>query len=113
MRKFELLKSAIRVNAHLAVCHPMPNIPLTLRMEVDPAHRPLNLVEADVIEPLKTSAIQLRDSVIWHEKALFPPHKYAFLLVEVWYCVEAALGLLYVGAECGEFRPVLEVDFVG
>ena len=57
-------------------------------MKVYPAHRPLDLIEANVVKPLKTGTHDLPHAVVWHKEGLLPAHEdvltlQAIFIVEV------------------------------
>ncbi len=82
-------------------------------MIVNAAHGPLDLVEADIVEALKTGASDGRDTMIWDEKVFLPPHKYVLLLREI---LEVEIGLprlLGQRLPCPELAPVRHVGFFG
>lgn len=85
---------------------------LTFCMEVDPAHGPVDLVEADVVEALEAGADDVAHAVVGDQERLFPAHEDVFALVEVRVVEFGVLGLLSEGPEGGEARPVLHVGSV-
>lgn len=101
------LRSAVAARG-VRIC----GILLALRVEVDPAHGSFTLVEADVVEALKTRAADGAHAVVRHQEVFFPAHKDVLTLRQV-RDVEIALPSLFLeGSEGFEFRPVLQVDLV-
>jgi hypothetical protein len=76
-------------------------------MEVYPADRPLNLVEADVVKAFKTSPSDCSHSVIRNQKMFLPPHEDILSLRHSGNMKVALPGLLLKWSESGEFCPVL------
>lgn len=68
------------------------NLLLAFRMKVYPAHRPLDLVEADVVEPLETGAHDLAHAVVRHKEGLFPAHEDVLTLQAVFVVEVGLLG---------------------
>ncbi len=85
---------------------------LALCVEVDPADRALYLVEADVIEALKTSSTDRPYSVVGHQKVFLPSHKYVLPLGELRDVENASLGGFLERPKSTELSPVLQVDFI-
>jgi hypothetical protein len=81
-------------------------------MEVNPANRPLNLVEADVIEALETGPTDRSHPVIWNQEVFLPPHEYVLSLRHSGDVKVALPGLLLKWPESGEFGPVLQIYFI-
>lgn len=52
-------------------------------MKVYAADFTFDLIEANVVKPLKTSASDSPDSVVWDQEVLFPPHENVFLLCNI------------------------------
>jgi hypothetical protein len=53
---------------------------LALRVEVDTTDPTLDLIEADVIEPLKRRTLDTTQLVVWNKEVLFPAHEDVLLL---------------------------------
>ena len=62
----------------------MNDLLLAFGVEIYPTNRSLDLVEADVIEPLKTSTANRPHSVIWNEEMFLPSHEYVLSLCQLW-----------------------------
>lgn len=81
-------------------------------MKVDAAYLPFYLVEADVVESLKTRVPDGSDPVVGYKEVFLPPHEYVFPLVQVLdQRLRALAHLLLVRPKRGELAPVLKVDF--
>lgn len=64
------------------------------RVEVDPRHRAIALVEADVVEAFKTSSSNGLDLVVWDQEVFFPSHKQMLTLRVVLACEIGRFGVL-------------------
>ena len=82
-------------------------------VEVDAADAALALVEADVVEALEAGPVDGEDAVVRDKEQLLPAHENSFLGLGVLDVYGAALSLLRVWPEGGEFVPVVQVDPVG
>jgi len=93
----------LRTTRKTDYCHSL----LTLCMKVYAANRPLNLVEADVVEPLKTGSSDRSHSVVWDQEMFLPPHEDVLPLRHSRYVKVALPCLLLKRPESGELCPVL------
>lgn len=80
------------------------------RVEIDAAHFAFNLVEANIIETLKTGARYCADAVVWHQKMLFPSHEDSFSLGGIANDDGSLTGLLLKWTKGCKFRPVAQVN---
>ena len=85
---------------------------LAFGVEVDPTDTPNHLVEAYIVEPVKTSPIYLLDLMVWHQKVLLPSHENvlppcAILVVEV-----RLLSLFRQRPPRGKAVPMLHVGLL-
>jgi hypothetical protein len=81
-------------------------------MEIDPADRPLNLVEADIVEALETCATYSSYSMVRDQKVFLPPHEYIFSLRQAWNMKMPLSRILLEGSESRELGPMREVRLV-
>lgn len=81
-------------------------------MKVDAANSARNLVEADVIEALKTGAGDGPHPVVGHQEILLPSHENVFPLSKVLIAEIRSLGLLCEGPPRGKAAPVLHVHLL-
>ena len=128
MREFQLLKPSSRAlisTALLSNLGPSTKKPcrvekaktarksidllLTFRMEIYPAHRPLDLIEADVVKPFETGAHDLTHTVVRHKEGFLPAHENVLTLRAVLVMEVGLLGLFCERAPGGESAPVLHV----
>lgn len=80
------------------------------RMEIDTADLPFELIEADVVETLETSAGYRPYAVVWHQEMLFPAHEDRVLLTDVRDGHGPFSSQFLEGPEGTEPSPVAEVD---
>lgn len=81
-------------------------------MEVDPADTPRNLIEADVVEALKTRAVDCANAVIRHQKVFFPSHKQVLLIGPILGDEIGPRAVFGDGFVRRESAPVLPVHFL-
>ena len=81
-------------------------------MKVYPAHLPLYLVEADVVESLEARAHDLAHTVVRYKKRLLPTHKNILPLGAVFVVEVGLLGLFSKRTPGGEPAPMLHVCLV-
>lgn len=62
-------------------------------MKIDTADASLNLIEADIVEPLEAGTRDRSNPVIRNKEIFFPPHKNMFALCKVAVCEIGPLGL--------------------
>lgn len=82
-------------------------------MEIYPTHSPCYLVETDIVEPFETCARDGPNTVVRHQKVLFPSHEDILPLRKVLVVEVRFLGLLGQGTPSWKSCPVLHVRFLG
>jgi len=81
-------------------------------MEIDAAHAPGDLVEADVVEAFEASSADLPDPVIGDQKVFLPSHENVLPLCPVLVVEIRFLGLRLNGALGWESAPVMMIGFL-
>jgi hypothetical protein len=76
-------------------------------MEIYSANRPRNLVEANVVKPLKAGSSNGAHSVVWNQEVFLPSHEDVLSLRHLGYMKVSFPGLLLKRSKSGEFCPVL------
>ena len=97
-----------------------PSIPLrrphlllaVRRMEINSVDGARHLIEADVVESLKTCTIDLAHSVIWHQKLFLPAHEHILAVCAVLVMEVGLLSLLRKRSPSGKASPMLHVFLV-
>ena len=88
------------------------DLPFTLSVEVYPANMSRKLVEANIIEAFKTSAVNVLNPVVRYQELLLPPHKNIVALSKIAIAEVGALGLLRQRSPCRKAGPVLHVYLI-
>lgn len=86
---------------------------LTLRVEIDSADPPLDLIVADVVKPFEARAGDRPDPVVGDQKVLFPPHEDVLAIPPPFEREIVLLGFVFQGLKGGEALPVALVDLFG
>lgn len=81
-------------------------------MEVDPIDRTQHLIEANVVESLKTCAIDLAYTMVRHQELLFPTHEHVFPVRAILVVEVRLLRLFRQRPPSWEACPVLHVLLV-
>lgn len=76
-------------------------------MKVYATNSAFNLVEANIIKPLKTCTGNRADPVIWNQEMFLPSHEYVLFLCQGRNVKMAFPCLLLVGTEGRELGPML------
>ena len=71
----------------------------------------LDLVEANIIEPLETRTRNSTDSMVRYQKVLFPTHEDIVFLSHIWDKHWPLAGALLKRAEGAELGPMAEIYF--
>ena len=85
---------------------------LAFRMKVYPAHLPLELVEANVVEALKARSSDGSHAVVRNQEVLFPAHEDVLSLRDVMYSNASLSSLLVKRSKGAELAPVAHVRLV-
>ena len=75
--------------------HEVRYLLLAFGVEIYPAHLALPLVEANVVKPFETGAVEGGHAVVGHEEVLLPAHEDVLALREVWYRYRDTLSYLF------------------
>lgn len=81
-----------------------------LGVKIDSTHFSLDLVEADIVEALKTRAGYGTHAVVWHQKVFLPSHEDILPLGHISNGIMTVSRLLLNRPECIEFGPMAHVD---
>ena len=82
------------------------------RMEINAVNGARHLIEANIVESLKTCTIDLAHTMIWHQKFLLPAHEHILAVCAVLVMEVGLLGLLCKRSPCGKASPMLHVFLV-
>jgi hypothetical protein len=78
-------------------------------MEVNTAHRSLNLIEADIVKSLEASARDGSHPMVWDKEIFLPPHEHVLTLSEVAIRKISSLRLFGKWFPSGETGPVVDI----
>ena len=85
---------------------------LALRVEIDPTDSPLQLIEADVVKPLKARSGNRADPVVGDKEILLPAHEYVFAVGEVFVREVGTACSSRQGSPRRKAVPMLHVHFL-